>query len=172
MTVGHIRHLEDEDCDPVRNPGELATAVRICSMPARKWWAWKDARTTPLVLSVWAKLLGTWDFVEKLELWAEYVRWHTEMPVMKFRGSGRESALPSYRFTRVKLLRLGYSPRDIDDTPYLDALWDITAAMEMDGSGESLGCTETELDEYCEATDFDAMAKQAAERLAEKLRVN
>lgn len=170
LTVGHLRHLEAEECDPVRTVGELGTAIRICSMPASEWPAWSRGRWTPARLAMWGRLLGKWDFGEKLALWSDYVRWHTELPVIRMKGDGRESVLPSYRFTRVKLLRLGYGWRDIDDVPYLDALWDITTAAELDGIGEALAGTEDDMDREAASVDWDRVVADATRELEEKLR--
>lgn len=153
----------------MRTPGDLGTAVRICSMPADRWLAWRDSVWAPVKLAIWGRRLGQWDFQDKLGLWADYVQWNTELPVLKFKGDGRESVLPSYRFTRVKLLRMGYAASEIDSTSHLDALWDIAAAAELDGTAEALGATESELEDLS-AQDLSEVARQATEELAAKLR--
>lgn len=169
LMVGHLRHLEAEDVDPVRTPGDLGTAVRICSMPPDRWLRWRDSALAPVRLAVWGRRLGQWDFQDKLALWADYVRWNTELPVLKFKGDGRESVLPSYRFTRVKLMRMGYGVSCVDSTPYLDALWDIAAAAELDGTAEALDATAEDL-EKLSAQDLSEVARRATEELAAKLR--
>jgi hypothetical protein len=170
LRVGHLLHLEAEEVDPVRTPADLATAIRICSMPPSEWVAWKGSALTPFRLLVWGRALGQWDFAEKLALWKEYVRWHTELPVMKLSGNARESHIPAYRFTRVKLMRLGYRPHEVDDATYLDALWDLAAAAEIDGRAEAMDGTEADLDAAALAVDAEEIKRKATEELLAELK--
>lgn len=165
LMVGHLRHLEAEGCDPVRTPADLGTAIRICSMPPDRWTAWSGSALTPLRLMLWGRRLGVWDMEDKARLWADYVRWHTELPIFTGRGDASDSVLPSYRFTRVRLLRLGYRVEEIDRTTYLDAMWDLMAAAELDGQGEAKAGTEEDLEREIASTDIEGIKRQAAEEL-------
>lgn len=169
LLVGHLRHLEDEGCEPVRTPAELGTAILICSMPPRKWKRWRNSRWALVKVALWSRLIGKWDFAEKLSLWCDYVRWHTEMPVFIGKGEGRRSELPSYRLMRVRLMRLGYHPHEIDLLPYQDALWDLLAASEIDGAGEVKPYTQAEMDEQAASIDWEKVKRDAVEGLAKAL---
>ncbi len=169
LKVGHLRHLESEDCDPVRTPADLGTAIRICSMPPARWAAWSRSPLTILRLFIWGRRLGAWDFADKVSLWADYVRWHTELPLFTAKGQAADSVLPSYRFTRVRLLRLGYSAAEVDDVPYLDAMWDLMTAAALDGRGEAKDGNEEDLEREIHSTDIEAIKLAAAEELRREL---
>lgn len=170
LAVGHLRHLEAEGCDPVRTPADLGTALMICARPPERWASWSSSPLTKWRMALWAIVRGTWDFGEKLALWSDYIRWHTEAPVFTAKGEASESALPSYRLMRVRLMRLGYRATEIDSTPYLDALWDLMAAAELAGDGKAAQYTERELDEQTTTIDWDDVRRQATERLAAELK--
>ena len=161
LTLGHVALLHGLDCMDARDPGELALACVVCSMP------WRDVM--PALqdpdFQEWAKgwgdALGEWDFHEKRGDWDDYMRVNMELPKVIVRssgGGGGESAIPPHQTLRVVLLsRLGYSADTVNDTPYLQALWDVVTLRSNEGAVTVCSKTEEEIDAEIAKIDVDAI---------------
>jgi hypothetical protein len=56
--------------------------------------------------------------------------------------------------------RLGVGPGEIDDYPFLQALWDITALEVLKGRATMLDETARDIDEKMDAIDWDEVARR------------
>lgn len=169
FTIGHARLLEFLGCSTLRDAGDVALAVLVCSRPPervlgflRSWWM-------PLRLWVWRRYLKLWDVEETARQVADYWRRHTELPAMTFPGSkdaGQRNPIPEHQGLRVTLMsRLGYRPEDIDGTPYLQALWDVATLAAQEGRANVLDMTNADLEAIDSNTDWDSVMETAKRQM-------
>lgn len=141
FTVGHARLLDRIELDEVNDGGSCLLAAKLCSMPADEAERWINSRF--LGLRMVALAFGRKRFMRSPEevnkavrVFGEYLDESTRVPVYesKGEGQGRKLGTPFAQHLRAVLLsKLGYSPAEVDRTPYLQAMWDYISYMEAEG---------------------------------------
>lgn len=164
FTVGHARLIDRLEVSEIRDGATALWVAKVCSMPAADAEKWVNSRW--LELSLWwltqtrKRLLKSQVEVEKaIKVLGEYLDESTKVPTYTAKGEGVDGeklGCPFSQHLRATLLsRLNYSPSELDATPFLVALWDYIAFMELDGHI-------TINDEPDDATE-EALLKQAEE---------
>lgn len=169
FTIGHARLLEFLGCSTLRDAGDVALAVLVCSRPPERVLGFLRSRWMPLRLWVWRRYLKLWDVEATARQVADYWRRHTELPAMTFPGSkdaGQRNPIPEHQGLRVTLMsRLGYRPEDIDGTPYLQALWDVATLAAQEGRANVLDMTNADLEAIDSNTDWDSVMETAKRQM-------
>ena len=141
FTVGHARLLDRIELDEINDGASCLLAAKLCSMPADEAERWISSRFLGLRM-IWlafgrGRLMRSPDEVNKaVRVFAEYLDESTRIPVYesKGEGEGRKLGTPFAQHLRAVLLsKLGYSPDEVDRTPYLQAMWDYVGHMEAEG---------------------------------------
>lgn len=169
LTLGHARVMDMLGCIQLRDPGDVALAVLICSRPWNEALPWLRSWLFPLRMFVWRLYLRHWDPIVEMRNLVAYFRRHTELPEMlsNEERSGGPSPIPAHQLIRTQLLaRLGYSPDEIDGTPYLQALWDVHTLSVIEGRARMLDMTAADIEEREKAIDWDAVERRAKEVFA------
>ena len=162
LTLGHVAVLNHLGCINPTNPGELGLAVFVCSMRHDKVMMKLRSSLFPMRMWFWQRRLGVWDFREKLAMFQEYLAHHMEMPEVISKGEVGECFIPAAQCYRVILLsRLGYSPKDVDFAPYLQAKWDFITLQELEGKADVMDFTGSDLDEIQAGIDVEAVTAAA-----------
>lgn len=165
LTLGHMRALDHLGCGEVADPSALGLAVLVCSQPQARINAYLRSWLMPIRLAVWRLYLREWDYRGELEKFRSYIRHHTELPVVSARGpaNGEPPPIPAHQTLRVLLLsRLGYSPDTIDETRYLQALWDVATLNVINGSLTMMDMDIETLDRIGDDIDWDKAAEAVA----------
>ncbi len=161
LTIGHVRLLHAMECMDANDPGELALACVVCSLPWRQVLPSLESPDFNAWAEQWGKDLGEWDFAEKRQDWDDYLRVNMELPKVIVRGASESSGtptIPPHQTLRTLLLsRLGYSADTVDDTPYLQGMWDAITLRQMDGAVQVLSKTEEQIEAEAKAVDVDAI---------------
>ena len=169
FTIGHARLLEFLGCSTLRDAGDVALAVLVCSRPPECVLGFMRSRWMPLRLWVWRRYLKLWDVEATARQVADYWCRHTELPGMTFPGSkdaGQRNPIPEHQGLRVTLMsRLGYRPEDIDGTPYLQALWDVATLAAQEGRANVLDMTNADLEAIDSNTDWDSVMETAKRQM-------
>jgi len=169
FTIGHARLLEFLGCSTLRDAGDVALAVLVCSRPPERVLGFLRSRWMPLRLWVWRRYLKLWDVAATARQVVDYWRRHTELPAMTFPGSkdtGQRNPIPEHQGLRVTLMsRLGYRPEDIDGTPYLQALWDVATLAAQEGRANVLDMTNADLEAIDSNTDWDSVMETAKRQM-------
>lgn len=162
LTLGHVRVMEALGCMEVQDPGELAMACWVCSMPAGRFFRFHGSLSGKARLWLWAKLHRDWDFKTKREDFGDYIRCNTELPeVIRKDSDGVPTRIPSVQAIRVRLMSdLGVSPAEIDPYPFLQALWDLASLEVLKGQATMLDETASDIEERMAAIDWDAVIKR------------
>lgn len=148
LTLGHVDMMERFGVSAADNATDLATACIICSRPWRQVLPFFQSWTLPFRLLKWRWVLGPWDFAEKAALFHAYLRHNTELPIVTIKGDPSSSGVPFSRSLRVFLLsELNYDPATVNDTLFLDALWDMVSLQDMRGKVSVSEMSEDELEE-------------------------
>lgn len=141
FTVGHAILFDSLGVQSITTPGEVALAAWICSMPAHV----ADRRLNGRRASWWMRWI-VWTRAEWMrdpeevrkgvEVLSVYLDDQTRVAATQAKGEdGPQSGVPfCQRLRAVLLSRLNYSPETVDQTPYLQALWDYIAWAEMEGA--------------------------------------
>lgn len=162
LTLGHVRVMDHLGCARAKDPSELALAVLVCQQPWRQALPYLRSRLMPFRLWVWRRYLKEWDFAKEAEAFNAYMLHHTELPVItpkNPRSHGR-IPIPTHQLLRVVLQhRLGYRPETVDDTPYLQALWDVATLNVIIGTASIMDMDEKALNELGNSIDFEKAAK-------------
>lgn len=170
LTLGHYGMLDAMECSKIDTASAVGLACLICSMPHTEVAAYMASPLLPLRLWIWSKRVGPWDAEEKAHAFADYVRYHTELPKtvrLQAVESGPENPIPIHQQLRVSLVSsLGYSPETVDETPFLKALWDITTLRVMQGRCVMLDKTDEDLEREASEIDVEALRKAAEACLA------
>jgi hypothetical protein len=143
-----------------RYPGELGLCCIICSTSHRKARRRLHSPLLPLWSWWWGLRLGRWDFLDKRDLWGEFLKYHTQLPHVgsKAEASGNSIPIPAYQTIRTVLLsRLNYSPDTVDDTPFLQAQWDRITLAAIEGRVDVLNKTDDDIDAEMDAIDWDKL---------------
>lgn len=141
FTVGHARLLDRIELDEVNDGGSCLLAAKLCSMPSDEAERWINSRFLGLRMVALAfgrkRLMRSADEVNNaVRVFGEYLDESTRVPVWesKGEGEGRKLGTPFAQHLRAVLLsKLGYSPSEVDRTPYLQAMWDYISFMEAEG---------------------------------------
>lgn len=169
FTIGHARLLEFLGCSTLRDAGDVALAVLVCSRPPERVLGFLRSKWMPLRLWVWRRYLKLWDVEATARQVADYWRRHTELPAMTFPGSkdaGQRNPIPEHQGLRVTLMsRLRYRPGDIDGTPYLQALWDVATLAAQEGRANVLDMTNADLEAIDSNTDWDSVMETAKRQM-------
>ena len=140
-TVGHAILFDRLGVESITTAGEVALAAWICSRPSdvverrlnsrrADWWL----RWIVWTRSAWMRDA---EAVRKgVEVLSVYLDEQTRAPVTVAKGEAtQDSGVPfCQRLRSVLLSRLNYSPENVNQTPYLRALWDYIAWAEVEGA--------------------------------------
>lgn len=140
FTVGHARLLDRLELDEINDGAGCLLAAKLCSMPADQAEAWVTSRFLGLRMILlawprWRMMRSAAEVNEGVRVFGQYLEESTKVP--SFVGTG-ESGSPlgtpfAQHLRSVLLSRLGYTPEQVDRTPYLQAMWDYIAHMESEG---------------------------------------
>lgn len=162
LSLGHVAVLHHLGCMSPSNPGELGLAIFVCSIRHDLVMSKLRSPLFPLRMWLWQWRLGVWDFREKLAMFHEYLAHNMEMPEVISKGEAGECFIPAAQCYRVILLsRLGYSPKEVDFTPYLQAKWDFITLQELEGKADVMDFTGTDVDEMQSSLDVEKIQEQA-----------
>ena len=170
LTLGHLRVMEGLDCYEARDPGELGLACIVCSRSAADAIPFLQSRLFPFRLMIWRLILGKWDFVEKRQDWSDYLRLNHEMPEILRAGdnSGPQCFVPAHQMIRSRLMAdLHVPPREIDDMPILQAMWDLLAHDVRHGRVTMLNRTAADIQAEMDSIDWEKVAKRGQAILGE-----
>jgi hypothetical protein len=142
FTVGHARLLDRIELDEINDGASCLLAAKLCSMPAEQSERWICSRFIGLRMLLLAAgrggMIRSADQVNKaVQVFAQYLDESTRVPVWESRGEGESRSLgtPFAQHLRsVMLSKLGYSPAEVDQTTYLQAMWDYIGYMEAEGA--------------------------------------
>ncbi len=168
FTLGHARLLDYLGCSTLRDAGDVALAVLVCSRPPESVLGFLRSPLMPLRLWLWRWYLKAWHVEATAQQMADYWKRHTELPAMVFPGSpsGGRNPIPEHQGLRVTLMaRLGYRPEDIDGTPYLQALWDVATLAAHEGRANVLDMTNADLEAIDESVDWDSVMYNAKRQM-------
>lgn len=163
LTLGHVQVMTSIDCLGARDPAELCLALLVCSRPWREAMPFLQSPDFDAQAKAWGEALGEWDFEEKRADFNDYLRANMEVPkvVVLSRDGGSSappSPIPGHQTLRVLLLsRLGYSSETVNDTLYLQAVWDALTLRAMEGSVTVSDMSEEELESHIAGIDVDAI---------------
>ena len=148
ITFGHMVLMERMLCSNVETPDDLAHAIMICSRSfteaQRYAMFWKTDK------KMYRELADCLEQIVKhpkevLESWAEYYSSHTkQMGSMKPHsndscGERRKLGSPNLAIIRVLAIKLGYNPKDINESPFSQMILDIQTNLELCGRTEISG---------------------------------
>lgn len=140
FTVGHARLLDRIELDEVNDGASCLLAAKLCSMSARDAERWITSRFLGLRMILLAfgrgRLVRSAEEVNKaVKVFGEYLDESTRVPVFQSKNEGGERlGTPFAQHLRAVLMaKLGYSPSEVDGTPYLQAMWDYISHMEAEG---------------------------------------
>jgi len=172
FTIGHARLLDFLGCSTLKDAGDVALAVLVCSRPPERVLPFLRSRWMPLRLWVWRRYLRLWDADATAHQLADYWRRHTELPFMTFPesdGNGERNPIPEHQGLRVKLIsRLGYRPEDIDGTPYLQALWDVATLAAQERRANVFDMSNADVKAIDESVDWDSVMETAKRQMGVK----
>lgn len=167
LCIGHLPLLAKAECGVIAGPGELGLAVLICSRPPAQVVAFLNSRLFELRLAFWRRRLGVWDFAEHKAAFEAYLKYHTELPEVIFKGDG-ETAIPFWQRLRMLLIaRLHYNPATVDGVSYLQAMWDFVSYAEFEGWAAVQDFSGDDIEREMAALDLEAIAA-AGERILKK----
>ncbi len=137
LSIGHILWLERLECLPIKDPDSLITATLVCShnyeeiLPLLQspWLDWK--------IKLWSWRLGKVDWEEKYEIWEDYWKLNTAAPlvIQNKDDASLDTHNPFLIHLRVTLMKdLGYSPSEVMDCPFSQALVDYYTLHEILGA--------------------------------------
>lgn len=174
FTVGHALLFDRLGVEEIKQWSDLVVAVKLCSMSAKqaerwiaspfhRWLTWQWLRLTRL------HALANPDHLDAAsEAFTDYLDVSTRAPkheaANKNDATSRPSGSPPAQALRVTLIaRLGYSPDKVDETPYLQAVWDYLTWLEQEGHVH----IHQGVDDATEA-DMQRQANEFAERIAKE----
>lgn len=132
LTVGHCRILESLDLWSPDTWMDLMICAWICGKPPGEFRhprGWREAMAWRVRL--WR--LGSQSLPDHCLVWKNYVEHHMETPVVTWQGKGSTSGTPTFAALRIALIRMGYSPDQVDDAPVDQALLDHYGMLEAEG---------------------------------------
>lgn len=167
FTVGHARLLDRLELSEIGDGSQALLFALLCrfrtSAEADKWlrsrflgwalilWTNRKRRLLADAAQVTAAVEAIRDYLDASTKVPDYYSRHKD-------GDGSPIGTPFSQHLRTILIaKLGYSPQSVDDTPFLQAMWDYLSYMEAEGHiSISEGMTDEEL---------AAMEKQGQELL-------
>lgn len=155
FTVGHARILDRMELHEINNGAEALLFALVCRFKsASEIERWLASRLLPYRLVYWTNrrrgLIGNAEQVNAaVKVIGEYLEANTRVPGYFSKSDGKgELSTPFCQHLRVVLIsKLGYSPESVDDTPYLQAMWDYLSFMELEGHIEINGGLKDEHEE-------------------------
>jgi hypothetical protein len=156
FTVGHARLLDRLELAEIGDGSQALLFALLCrfetSAEADKWLC---SRFLSWSLALWTNrkrrlLANPIEVTAAVEAIRDYLDASTQVPAYysKHKSSDGESiGSPFSQHLRTILIsKLGYSPQSVDDTPFLQAMWDYLSYMEAEGHiSISEGVTDEEL---------------------------
>lgn len=156
FTLGHARLLDRVELSEIADGSQALLFALLCrfrtAAEADKWlrspflnWAlvlWKNRK--------WRLLANPIEVTAAVEAIRDYLDTSMKVPgyYPKHKGAeGEPIGTPFAQHLRAILIsKLGYSPQSVDDTPFLQAMWDYLSYMEAEGHiSISEGMTDEEL---------------------------
>lgn len=156
FTVGHARLLDRLELSEIGDGSQALLFALLCrfktAAEADKWlcsrflswslvlWTNRKRRLLANPIEVTAAVEAIRDYLDASTQVPEYYSNHKD-------ESGKAVGSPFYQHLRTILIsKLGYFPQSVDDTPFLQAMWDYLSYMEAEGHiSISEGVTDDEL---------------------------
>lgn len=145
FTLGHAMLLDRLECNPIRTPVDLITAVIVCASP---WAAFEPTLRDnwfQIKMRVWSwRLRCRWKkdpvaFQKSAKLFRDYLADAINGPDILQEPSrkGGKLGAPWLHHLKVALQsKLGYTRNQALDLPVNEALWDYFTFAEIEGSGQ------------------------------------
>ena len=172
LTIGHLLLLERFDCLPTHERDQLVLAILIASHNHDEVLPLFEDRFWDLRMRVWRWRLGKFDWMEKFQLWDDYFQRSMATPCAiskKDSDALSNSATPFLQHLKCTLqAKLGYSPTEVLNTPYSQAIWDYYTFHEMEGSVDIADAEERKRMADWIAENHDNLIKEAVAKSKEK----
>lgn len=143
FTVGHARLLDRIELAEIADGSQALLFALLCrfktSAQADKWLC---SRFLDWALVLWTNrkrrlLSNPIEVTAAVEAIRDYLEASTQVPAYYSKhkgGDGETIGTPFSQHLRTILIsKLGYSPESVDDTPFLQAMWDYLSYMEAEG---------------------------------------
>ncbi len=156
FTVGHARLLDRLELAEIGDGSQALLFALLCRFKtAAEADKWLCSRFLSWSLVVWTNrkrrlLANPIEVTAAVEAIRDYLDASTQVPAYYSKhkgGDGETVGSPFSQHLRTILIsKLGYSPQSVDDTPFLQAMWDYLSYMEAEGNiSISEGVTDDEL---------------------------
>jgi hypothetical protein len=156
FTVGHARLLDRLELAEIGDGSQALLFALLCRFnTAAKADKWLCSRFLGWSLVLWTNrkrrlLANPIEVTAAVEAIRDYLEASTQVPAHYSKhkgGDGETIGSPFSQHLRAILIsKLGYSPQSVDDTPFLQAMWDYLSYMEAEGHiSISEGVTDDEL---------------------------
>lgn len=155
FTVGHARLLDRVELTEISDGSQALLFALLCRFrTAAEADKWLRSRFLGWALVLWTNrkrrlLADPIEVTAAVEAIRGYLDASTQVPsyYSKQAGDGSTIGTPFSQHLRTILIaKLGYSPQSVDDTPFLQAMWDYLSYMEAEGHiSISEGVTDEEL---------------------------
>ncbi len=143
FTVGHARLLDRLELAEIADGSQALLFALLCrfktSAQADRWLC---SRFLNWALVLWTNrkrrlLSNPIEVTAAVEAIRDYLEASTQVPAYYSKhkgGDGETIGTPFSQHLRTILIsKLGYSPESVDDTPFLQAMWDYLSYMEAEG---------------------------------------
>lgn len=143
FTVGHARLLDRLELAEIADGSQALLFALLCrfktSTQADRWLC---SRFLNWALVLWTNrkrrlLSNPVEVTAAVEAIRDYLEASTQVPAYYSKhkdGDGSTIGTPFSQHLRTILIsKLGYSPESVDDTPFLQAMWDYLSYMEAEG---------------------------------------
>ena len=143
FTVGHARLLDRLELAEIADGSQALLFALLCrfktSAQADRWLC---SRLLSWALVLWTNrkrrlLSNAIEVTAAVEAIRDYLEASTQVPAYYSKhkdGDGSTIGTPFSQHLRTILIsKLGYSPQSVDDTPFLQAMWDYLSYMEAEG---------------------------------------
>lgn len=143
FTVGHARLLDRLELAEIADGSQALLFALLCrfktSAQADRWLC---SRFLNWALVLWTNrkrrlLSNPIEVTAAVEAIRDYLEASTQVPAYYSKhkdGDGSTIGTPFSQHLRTILIsKLGYSPQSVDDTPFLQAMWDYLSYMEAEG---------------------------------------
>ena len=143
FTVGHARLLDRLELSEIADASQALLFALLCRFrTAAEANEWLCSRFLNLALVLWTNrkrrlLSNPIEVTAAVEAIRDYLDASTRVPAYYSKhkdGDGSTIGTPFSQHLRTILIaKLGYSPQSVDDTPFLQAMWDYLSYMEAEG---------------------------------------
>jgi hypothetical protein len=157
FTVGHARLLDRVELTEISDGSQALLFALLCRFrTAAEADKWLRSRFLGWALTLWTNrkrrlLANPVEVTAAVEAIRGYLDASTQVPDYFSRQSGDGSTIGtpfSQHLRTILIAKLGYAPQSVDDTPFLQAMWDYLSYMESEGHiSISEGMTDEQLKE-------------------------